>query len=60
MHTAHALLGFFLYLVNTRFHRYHSGLHHHPSDSDAGWNSTQHPTWPEALSEEFTPAVNDW
>ena len=33
---------------------------HHPLDSDAEWNSTQHPTWPQALSEEFTPAVNDW
>ena len=34
-------------------------LSYHPSDSDS-WNSTQHPTWPQALSEEFTPAVNDW
>ena len=33
--------------------------HGHPSDSDARWNSTQHPTWPQALSEDFTPAVND-
>ena len=32
----------------------------HPWDSDAGWNSTQHPTWPQALSEEFTTAVTDW
>ena len=32
----------------------------HHSDSDAGWNSTQHPTWPQALSEEFTLAVNGW
>ena len=32
----------------------------HPTDSDAGWNSIQHPTWPQALSEEFTPAINDW
>ena len=30
----------------------------HPSDSDAGWNSTQHPTWLQALSEEIGPAVN--
>ena len=29
------------------------------SDSDAGWNSTQHPTWPQALGEEFTPDVKD-
>ena len=28
----------------------------HPSDCDAGW----HPTWPQALGEEFTPAVSDW
>ena len=38
----------------------HHGSQWHPSDSDAGWNSTQHPIWPQALSEEFTPAVNDW
>ena len=31
---------------------------HHPKDSDAEWNSNQHPTWPQALSEEFDPAVN--
>ena len=23
-------------------------------------SATQHPTWPQALSEEFTPAFNDW
>ena len=43
------------------------GLHCHPSDSDAGWNSTQHPTWPPALpiwppalSQEFDLAVSNW
>ena len=35
-------------------------LQTHPSDSDAGWNPTQHSTWPRALSEEFEPAVNNW
>ena len=29
----------------------------HPTGSDAGWNSAQHPTWPRALSEELDPAV---
>ena len=31
-----------------------------PLDSDAGLISTQHPTWPQALGEEFVPATNDW
>ena len=35
-------------------------LHPHPSDTDAGWNSTQHPTSPRVLSEECDPAVNNW
>ena len=34
--------------------------HLHPSDSDAGWNYTQHPTWPRALSDDFEPVVNNW
>ena len=32
----------------------------HPSDNAARWNSTQHPTWPRALSEEHDPAANNW
>ena len=35
-------------------------LSHHPSDNDVGWNSTQHPTWPQGVSEEFNHAVNKW
>ena len=37
--------------------RYHSL---YPSDNDAGWNSTQHPRWPRALSEEFDPVIDNW
>ena len=33
--------------------------HSYPSDSDAEYNSTQHPIWPRALSEESAHAVND-
>ena len=27
---------------------------------DAGWNSTQHPSWPRALSNQIDPHANNW
>ena len=44
----------------SRFNGRHPNLH--LSDSDAGWNSTRHPMWPRAISEEFYPllTIDEW